>query len=117
MNPLLIKNYRGAAPIPGNSFVKIGTGDDDVVTTNTAGEKVFGATTNIPLKTAMGRVDIIHAGIAAIKAGAVIARGANVSTDNQGRAITTPTTGTPVVAGVALEKATAVGDIIRVKLN
>ena len=116
-NPTLIKNYIGKTQMRENTFVKISLDENQVELSNIQGGAVFGATTFVPLKTAMARVDIIHAGIAAMRAGAAVNRGAEVSSDAQGRAITKPTTGTPSVAGIALEKATAAEDIIDVLLK
>jgi len=115
-NPILIKNYIGQTAIPEHRFVKITANDNEVALPGAIGAPVNGATTFVPLETAGGRVDVVHAGIVSVMAGGAIIRGAEVSADAQGKAITKPTTGTPAVAGVALERASA-GDIIEVLLS
>lgn len=57
-------------------------------------------------------VDVI--GTAIVEAGAAVAAGATLKTDNQGRAITWATAGAKV--GLALQAASAAGDLIEVLL-
>jgi hypothetical protein len=116
MNPTLTKNYRASSAIPKNTLVKLGNGSDDVTASATASEAVIGVSGNVDA--AVGeRVDVIHLGIAEVVASGAVARGANVSSSGDGGVVTTPGTGTPVVVGVALEAATAAGDIIRILIN
>lgn len=60
------------------------------------------------------RIPLIALGTAAVTAGAAIARGATLKVDAQGRAITWATAGARVA--IALEAATAAGEIIEVLL-
>jgi GNAT superfamily N-acetyltransferase len=65
------------------------------------------------------RVEVMTHGIAYVEAGAAVAVGVFVSTDSQGRGIAAaPAAGANQrVIGVALEAASAAGDVIRVLLS
>lgn len=55
-------------------------------------------------------------GVAKCEAGAAITRGAQIASDNQGRAIAHVTTAGNYILGVALDAAANAGEIIRVQL-
>lgn len=65
------------------------------------------------------RVDVVHIGETLVEAGAAITAGALLTSDASGRAVTAaPAAGVNNrVVGVALEAATAAGDLIRVLIS
>lgn len=85
-NPLLIKTFTAGAAIEPYRFVKL-SADGTVITAAAATDPIIGATDE--LATVSGdRADVILAGIATLKAGGVIARGALVTSDSTGQAVT-----------------------------
>ncbi len=85
-NPLLIKTFTAGAAIEPYRFVKL-SADGTVITAAAATDPIIGATDE--LATVSGdRADVILAGIATLKAGGIIARGALVTSDTTGKAVT-----------------------------
>lgn len=122
MNRELVKAFNAGGAIASNTLVKFGSDDDTVVAAAAASDSVIGA---VGLVAAPGlgavsgdRVDVQIDGIADVKAGAAVTRGALLIADASGRVITaTATTGSNVrTVGVALASATAANDIIPVQL-
>lgn len=113
-NPLLATAFVADAAIPINRFVKHGTGDRNVALCTAPTDAILGPVNET--SPALGeRVDVVRSGIGWIEAGAAIARGAPVTSDAVGRAVTAaPAVGVNNrIAGFADEAATAAGDIIR----
>lgn len=96
-----------------NKFLKV-TADYTVNIATAAGDAVVGVQDDIPFNAAGAQVAIRFGGTAEVMAGAAVAAGAKVMPDASGRAITA-TTGLDY-HGIALEAATAVGDLIEVFL-
>jgi hypothetical protein len=116
-NPLLLKSFTAAAVIAPYRIVKF-SALDTVTPATAATDSLIGV--NSDLTPAIGeRCDTVMLGIAFIEAGAAIAQGAMVTADAVGRAVTAaPAAGVNNrVAGVALEAASAAGDVIRVLLE
>lgn len=117
-NPLLAVNYVADAAIPINRLVKLGTGDRAVALAVAATDAIVGVVNEV--SAALGeRVDVVRVGIAWVEAGAAIARGAPLTADATGRAVTAaPAVGVNNrLAGFADEAALAAGDVIRIQIN
>lgn len=117
-NLLLSKNYQAAAAISAYTLVKNAAADDQVQAATSGTDLVIGATQDIA--PAPGeRVDVALQGITYITAGAAITRGARLMSDASGRVIAAAASAGSNVntVGVALEAASAAGDVIRVLLS
>jgi len=115
-NPLLAVNFIADAAISNNRLVKFGTGDRNVAVAAAATDSIIGVVNEMPAGIATGeRVDVVRVGIAWVEAGAAITRGALITSDAVGRAVTAaPAAGANNrIIGVADESATAAGDVIR----
>ena len=116
-NILLSKNFQAAAAIAAYTLVKHAAADDQVQAAAAGTDLVIGATQDVA--PAIGeRVDVAITGITYITAGAAVTRGARLMSDASGRVITVAAAAGSNVntIGVALESATAAGDVIRVNL-
>lgn len=116
-NVLLFKNLTAGAAIAAFRLVKLSAAET-VVPAAAATDNVIGV--NADVAPALGeRCDVALMGIAFVEAGAAVALGAMVTSDASGRAVAAaPAAGSNVrVVGVALEAATAAGDVIRVLLE
>lgn len=117
-NPLLLKNFIAEAAISPYRQVKMGSADGKVTPATAATDMTIGVCNEVG--PALGeRCDIIVVGIAWIEAGAAITRGNLVTSDATGRAVTpAPAAGTNNrYVGIALESASAAGDIIPVSIH
>lgn len=113
-NMQLAKNYVADVAIPPFRLVKPGSADDRIALATASTDFIIGTT--MDLAAAVGeRCDVQFAEIAYVEAGAAIVRGAAITADAVGRAITAaPAVGVNAsTAGRALETATAAGDVIR----
>lgn len=86
MNPILAKNYKAEAALTAYSIVKPGAADGQVVLAAAVGDALIGVTNEIAAAI-NERADVIHAGIAEIKAGGTIARGDWLTSDASGLAV------------------------------
>ncbi|MDO8654197.1 MAG: DUF2190 family protein [Undibacterium sp.] len=113
-NLQLAKNYVADVAIPAFRLVKPGTADDRITLATASTDALIGTTTDIAAAI-NERCDVQLAEVAYVEAGAAITRGAFITSDATGRAITAaPAAGVNAsVAGRALETATAAGDVIR----
>lgn len=117
-NVMLFKSFVAGAPIGTYLFVKFGADDATVLTSAGPTDLTIGAVQEV--SPAQGeRVDVALMGIAYITAGAAIARGAQLTSDASGRAVTAaPAVGVNArTSAVALESASAAGDVFRVLLS
>lgn len=115
-NPLLAQNYIADAAIGNNRLVKFGTADRNVAVCTAATDSIIGVVNEINAGIALGeRVDVVRMGIAWVEAGAAIVRGAPLTSDAVGRAVTAaPGVGVNNrIIGFADEAASAAGDVIR----
>jgi hypothetical protein len=114
MNAYEIPNLRYSLPAGGavdvRRFVSIDANGNGIQATSST--PVVGASMN---KVATGQVLEVADGIVMVTAGAAITAGTNVSADANGMAIPTPTTGSPIVAAVAVTGAVLNG-LVAVKL-
>ncbi|MCC7047671.1 MAG: DUF2190 family protein [Alphaproteobacteria bacterium] len=117
-SPTLIRAFvAGTGGVNQYRFVKFGAADGEVVQA-AAADAVFGVSVQ-PGSTAAGsRADVALGGVAEVYAGANVTRGALLTSDANGAAITAAAAaGTNVrIAGVAMVSA-ASGDIIPILLN
>ena len=115
--PGLTFSYVAEMAIPARRFVKHGTTDGRVTLATDGAVPILGAAEQIPTKVNC-TVDVIHTECAVVEAGGAVARSSPVTSDGTGRAIVAaPAAGVNMwSAGVALEAATAAGDLIRVLL-
>ncbi|MFZ6687512.1 DUF2190 family protein [Undibacterium sp. SXout11W] len=118
MNLLLAKNHVADMTIPKFRLVKHGTGDDRITLATSSTDFIIGVTMDIDAAI-NERSDVHLAGIAYVEASAAITRGALITADAIGRAVTAaPAAGVNAsVVGRALESASAAGDVIRVMLS
>lgn len=115
--PMLLKNFVAEAAITAYRQVKFGASSGAVLQATAATDMVIGVCNEVA--PALGeRCDIVLVGIAYIEAGATITRGALVTSDSVGRAVTpAPAAGTNNrYTGIALDSA-VIGDIIPVLLT
>jgi hypothetical protein len=116
-NKTLTKNYIAGAAIPANTFVKWDSVDGQVIKATAATDFIIGATGELGADAAGDRVDIVISGIAEIKAGGTITRGAKVTADSNGDAVATSAAAgsNQRVAGIAFASAVD-NDIFQVLL-
>lgn len=117
-NIILSKNFQAGAAIGAYTLVKQGATDDQVLPVTAATDAVIGAIQDVA--PALGeRVDVSLVGITYITAGAAIARDALLMSDASARVITAAAAAGSNVrtVGVAMEAASAAGDVIRVLLS
>jgi hypothetical protein len=84
---LLTKNYRAGAAIAAFTIVKAGATDDDVLQAAAAADSSIGICEALPA-TAGDRVDIVVAGIADVRLGGPVTRGAFVTANANAAAVT-----------------------------
>ena len=116
-NPQLFKSFTAGGAINAYRIVKF-SGAETVISAAAATDSLIGI--NADLTVASGeRADVLLEGIAFVEAGAVVALGAQVTSDSVGRCVAAaPTAGVNNrVIGIALESASAAGDVIRVLLS
>jgi len=116
-NPILQKNYIAGGAIPAFTVVKL-SADNGVVAAAAVSDALIGVSSDIAAASGE-RCDVIVSGIANVLAGAAITRGALLTVDSSGRAVTAaPAAGTNNrIIGTALESAGAANDVIRVLVN
>lgn len=113
-NLVLARAYDAQAAIGKGLFVKPGSADGTVVPAAAAADLITGINGELDV-TNGERCDVVHMGIAYLVAGAAFVRGAKLTSDAAGRGVTA-VAGNQVGA-VALESASAAGDMVRVLVN
>lgn len=110
----LTKSYQAGATINPFRIVKFGAADYEVIQGAAAADALIGVTTEVDASTGE-RVDVIHSGIADVKLGGTVARGALVTSDANGQGVAAaPAAGTNNgVIGRALVSGVS-GDVIPV---
>ncbi len=111
-NDTLIKTFHAPTPIDGYLLVTFGGADGEVAAATAATDALIGVTTQIGTQS-HGACDVVMAGVTEVKAGAAISRGAVLTADANGRAITS-SQATDRVVGMALSAAAEAGDIISI---
>lgn len=86
-NPSLIKNYIAGAAINPCRLVQVGATAGYVIQNAAGSSQTLGVSIENILAATGQRVDVIHAGIAYIEAGAAIALGARLTSDATGRVV------------------------------
>lgn len=118
---LLIKEYTAtAAAIEASRFVKFdGTDKTKVLKAAAATDAIVGVSQETVATAASERISITHLGVVRITAGAAFNPGALLTSDSSGRAVAAaPSAGTNNrVGAVALEEATAAGDLVLALVN
>lgn len=116
-NPGLIKSLIAEAVVLPRRVVRFGAADGQVVQSSAATDAHIGVA-DIGQDTAGARLDVVMSGFANAEAGAVIARGALLSADSQGRVIAAAAAAGANVRtiGTALSAATAAGEIIPINV-
>ena len=115
---MLLKNFIADAAITPYRLVKFGSADGKVIPAAAATDMIIGACNEVG--PAIGeRVDVVVVGVAYVEAGAAITRGSLITSDANGRAVVpAPAAGVNNrCIGVALDSATAAGDVITVLLS
>lgn len=116
-NPQLFKSFTAGGAITAYRIVKFSAAEI-VVAAAAATDSLIGVNSDL---TVVGgeRVDVLLEGIAFVEAGAAVALGAQLTSDASGRCVTAaPAAGVNNrVIGIALEAASAAGDVIRVLLS
>jgi hypothetical protein len=104
MNPLLIKNYTAGGTVNAYRILKFGSADGEVVQASAASDALIGVSNSLSA-TSGQRVDVIHTGIAEVEYGGSITRGACLTADSNGKAVTAATNqaiiGRAVVSGAS----------------
>lgn len=117
----LTKEYTAtAAAIEASRFVKFDATDKTrVLRAAAAADAVIGVSQEIITTAASERISVTHMGVARITAGAAFSPGALLASDASGRAVTAaPAAGTNNrIGGIALEEATAAGDLVLMLVN
>ena len=107
-NVQLFKSYTAGAALAAYTLVKFSAAET-VVAAAAVSDSIVGVSHDIAA--AIGeRVDVVHDGIAFVVAGAAVAQGALLTSDASGRVVNR-------TIGIAIEAATALGDVIRVLLS
>lgn len=88
MNPLLVKNFKATAAIGAYKLVKFGADDDHVSIAAAATDSLIGATGIVAAGAADDHIDVVMQGIATLTAGGGITRGALLTSDASGNAVT-----------------------------
>lgn len=114
-NPGLIKSYIAGAAVNPSRIVKNGATSGYVIQNAAATTVSLGVTTQNVSAATGERIDVVHDGIVLVEAGAAITFGVKLTSDGTGRAVTAVATNE--VIGVALEAATAAGDLIRMLIR
>jgi hypothetical protein len=116
-NVVLSKGYDAGAAITKKRFVKL-TGAQQVSQCSVAGENAIGVAmfSVSTAEIAKGKgASVLEAGRAIVEAGAAVAVGAKVTTDNQGRAVTAVATNH--VLGICEKASANAGEEITVRLG
>lgn len=111
---MTIKTYTAIAAVAPYRLIKFGAADGEVQPATAATDETIGASTDIA--SAVGeRCDVVHHGEGLVTAGGAIGRGKLFVAGAAGKAVqAAPAAGASVrTIGMALESATADGDIIR----
>lgn len=118
MNPLLTKSYKSGAAINPCRFVKVGGADYEAIQATDAAAPILGVSAQ-NITTALGQsVDVIKQGIAYVEAGGVIARGAYVEPDANGKAVAANlVAGALKYVGGYAEIAAAAGDLVPINVQ
>lgn len=111
-NETLIKNYLAGAAIAANRIVKFDTTDGVVIQAAAAADLSIGVCGAVAPASGE-RVDIVQAGIAEVEFAGIVARGALVTADANGKGVAAASTNRTI--GMALVT-TAAGDIAPVLL-
>lgn len=111
-NVILAKSFNAGGALVANSIAKAGSNDYDVVQAAAATDSLVGVTTEVASASAE-RVDVIMIGVADLKIGATVTRGALLMSDSSGYGITAAASAGSNVRtiGIALMSG-ASGDII-----
>lgn len=103
-----------SADLSSSQYLFVALGSTGIAVVSGSGGKAVGVLQDKPA--ALGRAGCVqYDGVTKVKAGAVVAKGADIMSNTSGQAITC-TTGL-VSQGTALEAATAAGDLIAVLLK
>lgn len=113
-NTTLVKSFKAESAVEGNRIVTFGTADNTVVKGSGVSDALFGVTHNLDAA-AGDMADVIVGGIADVKAGGAITKGAYVTTDANGQAIAV-SAGTDRTIGMAVTGAVA-GDLVPVLIS
>jgi hypothetical protein len=111
--PSLVLNYTSGAAVAANRIVKLAS-DTTVIQGAAAADALIGVTNELAATASGQSLDIVMGGVAEIEAGGSITRGALITSDTVGRAVTA--TEDNRVIGVALKSAST-SDIIPVLLG
>jgi NH3-dependent NAD+ synthetase len=116
----VIKNLTAtAAVIEAFRIVKFdGTTKTSVLKAAAATDAPIGVSDGVDIA-ASGRVDVVLSGLTKVTAGAAFNPGAYLTSDSAGRAVAAaPAAGTNNgIVGIAVEEATALGDIVEILVN
>lgn len=118
-NPEQVKAYIAETAITAYRIVKMGSATGQVVMASAAGDAIVGVADPSGQATVNARIDVWHDGIVEVEAGAAVSRGAPITSDATGRAVTAaPGAGTNNgMIGRTLTAAAAAGDIISVMVS
>jgi len=105
LNPTHVRNYTAGGTVTSRRLVKF-DGSGDIVLAAAATDSIIGASADVDVADD-GPCDVILGGVARVKAGGTITRGAQVTSDSAGKAVAAnpDPTDTVRVAGIALESA------------
>jgi hypothetical protein len=117
MNAGLTKNYNAGGTIAARTLVKFGADAKTVVAAAAVSDAIIGVTTDVAV-VITEPTDVIHEGIALVKAGGTVTRGGLVTTDASGQGVAAaPAAGTNNrIIGVAMEDA-VIGDLFNVLID
>lgn len=118
MNPIISKKFTAYGAIPANRVVKFST-TDNLVTLGAASTDLLIGISQNKIDAADGEgLDVILEGIAWVKAGGAITRGAKVTSDASGQAVAAaPAAGSNAqIIGWAFESAVS-GDLFRIVIS
>ena len=114
-NPGLTKTFIAADAIGRYRVVAIAAGDNEVKQAASVSDPLLGVSAEPGDVAAGARVDVYFNGIVEVEAGAVIAKGAELTVNADGKVVTATSTNERI--GRALAAANADGDVISIEIN
>lgn len=113
--PGLTKTFIAATLIPRWTVVALAAGDNQVELATDPTGPLLGVSAE-PADTPAGkRIDVVFNGIVEVRAGGVVAKGAELMVDAQGRVVTATSTNERI--GRALSAANGADDLISIEIN
>jgi len=113
-NPSLIKTFVAATAVESRRIVALDAADNSVKQASANSDPIIGVSAEPKAVASGARIDVAHTGIVEVTAGASVTKGAWLTSDANGKAVTAGADEERI--GRALTAANADGDIISVEI-